>query len=75
MQEKICEIPVEKWTELRDLFLPDWPKNIYAFNLLENYINWIKKDPNIKNLKIYSLSGDWSDGTFVVVVSIINFLN
>lgn len=70
MQDKICEIPAEKWAELRDLFLPNWPRNIYAYNLLENYIRWLAKDPNIKNLKMYSLNDDWSDGTFVVVVSI-----
>lgn len=69
MQDKICEIPAEKWAELRDFFLPNWPRNIYAYNLLENYIRWLEKDPNIKNLKVYSLNDDWSDGTFVVVVS------
>lgn len=72
MQDKICEISPEKWAELRDLFQPDWPKNIYAYNLLQNYIHWVEKDPNIKNLKVYSLNGDWSDGTFVVVVSIMD---
>lgn len=75
MQDKICEIPTDKWPELRDLFLPDWPRNIYAYNLLENYIRWLGKDPNIKNLKIYALNDDWSDGTFVVVDRYQLFLN
>lgn len=69
MQDKICEISPSDWPELRDIYLPDWPKNIYAYNLLDNYLNWIKRDPKIKNLKIYSLNGDWRDGTFVVIVS------
>lgn len=69
MQDKICEVPPTQWVELRDMFAADWPRNIYAYNLLENYLQWRERDPKIKNLKVYSLNGDWSDGTFVVVVS------
>lgn len=75
MQDKICEVPPTQWVELRDMFASDWPRNIYAYNLLENYLEWRERDPKIKNLKIYSLNGDWSDGTFVVVVSSIFYFS
>jgi sRNA-binding regulator protein Hfq len=75
MQDKIFEIPPTDWPELRDIYLPEWPKNIYAYNLLDNYLNWIKRDPKIKNLKVYSLNGDWRDGTFVVIDRYQIFIN
>lgn len=66
---KLVEIPKEEWQHLRDLYKVDWPSNLVGFYTLDNFVRWTEKDPNIKNLKAYSLDGDYSDGTFLFVVS------
>lgn len=68
-ENHLVEIPKENWPELRDLFKPNWPENILGYSTIDNYCRWNEKDSNIKNLVIYSLNGDWSDGTYLVIVS------
>lgn len=71
--DKLVEIPQYSLIKLRNMFKANWPKNITAYYLLENYMEWLEKVNNMKNLKIYSLNGDWrKDGTFVIIVSIFN---
>ncbi|XP_063698005.1 uncharacterized protein LOC134828946 [Culicoides brevitarsis] len=62
-------IPSTDWASLRDLFLIEWPKHIVSYSLLQNYITWLTKDPKYvkENVEIYSLNGDWKDGTFYLV--------
>lgn len=68
--DKLVEILPTDWLELRDVFLVNWPENHVAWHTISNYINWFRMEPNIQNLKIYSLNGSWrSDGTYVVRVS------
>ena len=67
--DKLVEIPPSDWIELRDLFLLNWPENHVAFQTINNYVNWYRKQSYIRHLKIYSLNNSWrSDGTYVVVV-------
>lgn len=69
--DKLVEIPQSEWMELRDLFLVNWPENHVAYHTIDNFVQWYRKESDIKNLKIYSLNGSWrSDGTYVIVVSI-----
>lgn len=70
---QLIEIRSIDWPELRDKFLDNWPDDHVGYYLVDNYIRWIAKEPNIQNLSFYSLNGDLSDGTFVVVVSFIQF--
>ncbi|XP_055375841.1 uncharacterized protein LOC129608383 [Condylostylus longicornis] len=65
--DQLVEIEQNDWPILRDLYKIEWPKHHIAFNIIQNYINWFQKDPNVKYIKVYSLNGDWSDGTFVIV--------
>lgn len=67
--EKLIEIPQNDWETLRDLYLKNWPDNMLGFYTIDNYIRWTAKLPTIKDLFIYSLNGDWSDGTFAIFVS------
>ncbi|XP_055920168.1 uncharacterized protein LOC129951846 [Eupeodes corollae] len=62
----LVEIPIEDWPKLRDLYaVRKLESNSYS--LIQNYINWLNKDPSLKeSVKIYSLNGDWSDGTFIL---------
>lgn len=72
--DNLVEIPTKNWRELRDLFALNWPKNHIAWHTINNYLNWFRYEPGIKNLKIFSLNDNWrSDGTFVVIVSSILF--
>ncbi|XP_055839994.1 uncharacterized protein LOC129907695 [Episyrphus balteatus] len=62
----LVEIPLEDWSKLRDLY-ENRKLESNSYNMIQNYINWLKKDPSLKDLvKFYSLNGDWSDGTFVL---------
>lgn len=66
--DELVEIPPVEWQSLQELFKVNWPANVVAFYTIQNYINWFKKEPNLPNIKIYSLNGDWSDGTYIIVV-------
>lgn len=73
-EDKLVEVPQYSLIKLRNMFKANWPKNITAYYLIENYMEWLEKVNNMKNLKIYSLNGDWrKDGTFVIIVSIFIF--
>lgn len=67
--DKLVQIPRSDLPQLRDLFLLDWPKHIIEHGLVDNYIRWFEQDPHYGDVTIYSLNGDWSDGTFAVIVS------
>lgn len=75
MLDKLVEIPVADWPALRDLYKEDWPRNHVGYYTLDNFIRWVNLDPNIKHLKVLSLNGDWSDGTFVIIDRYQLFLN
>lgn len=66
--DALTVIPPEDWPELRDLYQANWPANLVAFHTVDNYIQWHRKDPHIRNLTFYSLNGTWrQDGTYVIV--------
>ncbi|XP_037958872.1 uncharacterized protein LOC119688263 [Teleopsis dalmanni] len=61
-------IDVNELKELRNLYLKEWPNNCVGYYCLNNFISWLERDPEIKNLHIYTLNNDWrSDGLFLVV--------
>ena len=69
--DELVLIPQNDWPLLRDLYESNWPENLVGFSTIDNYIRWYQKDPEIKNLSIYSLNGNWRvDGIFLVVVCI-----
>lgn len=68
MENQLVKIDCMDWERLRALYLPETPDNILGLATLSNYIRWNKQLGHIDHLAIYSLSGDWSDGTFAVMV-------
>lgn len=68
MENRAVEIDCEKWIDLKALYLPESTETILGLSTISNYIKWNEKQSPIPNLAIYSLNGDWSDGTFVVIV-------
>lgn len=73
MTDKLIEIPSGDWEQLRELFKTNWPENIISYYTIDNFIRWFKQNPNIQHLNVYSLNGDWSDGTFLIMVSFLLF--
>lgn len=69
MSDKLVEIESENWAALRNLYSAEDPNTIYAHCTVDNYIRWLETEPQQKDWFIYSLNGDWSDGTYAVVVS------
>lgn len=69
-EDKLIEVPQYSLIKFRNMFKANWPEHITAYYLIENYMEWLEKVNNMKNLKIYSLNGEWrKDGTFVIIVS------
>uniref|UniRef100_A0A1Y9HE67 N-acetyltransferase domain-containing protein n=1 Tax=Anopheles funestus TaxID=62324 RepID=A0A1Y9HE67_ANOFN len=64
--DQLVEIPLEDWTELKNLFYCDWPKHEFAYYLLENYEKW-KDHQEALDVNCYSLNGNWRENeTFVL---------
>lgn len=43
-------------------------QNYVTYTAIDNYIRWFEKDSQLKHIKVYCLNGNFSDGTFVVIV-------
>lgn len=71
MTDYLVEIAQKDWKNLKNLYIPDDSKSYIAYTTIDNYIRWFEQDPNVKHIKIFSLNGDFSDGTFVVTVNIL----
>lgn len=68
MTNQLVKIESKDWPQLRELYLPETSETILGLSTINNYIRWTADEPQIDNLTIYSLNGDWLDGTFAVVV-------
>lgn len=66
---KLVEIDRAELPQLRDMYLADWPENMLGYYTVDNFIRCFEKDPEIKSLVFYCLDGDWSDGSFAVIVN------
>lgn len=45
------------------------PQNYVSYTTIDNYIRWFERDSHLKHIKIYCFNGNFSDGTFVIIVS------
>lgn len=74
MGDRLIDIPIDDLSLLRDLYKIDWPKYSIGYGTVDTYVRWLNQDPKIPHLRILSLNGDWSDGTFVIIASFIFIL-
>lgn len=74
MSDSLVEIERKDLRTLKQLYAPDGIKSYIAYTTIDNYIRWFEQNSNIKHVKFFCLNGDFSDGTFVVTVSL-KFLN
>ncbi|XP_037709139.1 uncharacterized protein LOC119546722 isoform X1 [Drosophila subpulchrella] len=66
-ENSLIEIPRSDWTRLRDLYV-NKDTDPHGHLCINNFIKWVKKDPDLK-VTFLSLNGDWqNDGTFVLTV-------
>lgn len=70
MENRAVEISCDDWPNVQKHYLPETPQTILGLSTIGNYIRWNKEVGQFKSLTMYSLNGDWSDGTFVLVVSV-----
>lgn len=69
MSDRLVEINRKEWPALRNLYAAKGSSRYIAYMTISNYIRWFDEDPNLENIQFYCLNGDYSDGTFVVIVS------
>lgn len=67
-QDCLVEIDRKDWPILKQLYL-NVPKSFYAYISIDTYIRWTESDPNLDGVNIFCLNGNFSDGTFVAIVS------
>lgn len=71
-KEHIVLIPTAEWIDLRDVYRQDWPKNTYGYDVLENYIQLSRKDPELckRDVRIWSIDNNWREhGIYILDVS------
>lgn len=67
----LVEIQHKNLPILREMYNSPGGKTHTAYTTIDNYIRWIEQGPEeTKHIKFLCLNGDFSDGTFVVTVSI-----
>lgn len=69
MSDCLEEIRRNDWAKLRDLYALDGSRSYLAYTAIDNYIRWLEQNPALKHIKFYCLNGDFSDGTFAIIVS------
>ncbi|CAD6998150.1 unnamed protein product [Ceratitis capitata] len=61
--EYMVAIPTDQWPALRNVYRQNWPKDAYTYFMLNNYINWARRDPELckREVRILSVDNDWSE--------------
>lgn len=55
--------------KLRDIFKHNWPYAIQYYMFVDNWIKWLERKPGV-GVEFYCPDGDFSDGTFVAIVTV-----
>lgn len=71
--DRLVEIQEKDLSLLKNMYTSkDGSRTNIAYVTIDNYMRWIEEDPNESNfINFYCLNGDFSDGTFIVKVSVI----
>lgn len=74
-QDRLVEMQQKDLRILRDLHAAkEGSRTSIALATIDIHIQWLEKDPNeSRYIKFFCLNGDFSDGTFIVIVSITHF--
>lgn len=71
--DRLVEIQQKDLSILKNMYTSEnGCKTNIAYVTIDNYIRWLEIDPSeSKDIRFFCLNGDFSDGTFIVIVSII----
>lgn len=69
MTDQLVEINRKDLPTLVNLYKNSGFEHYVAYMTIVNYMRWIDNNKNEKYVKFYCLNDDFSDGTFVVMVS------
>lgn len=69
MEDFVVEIVQKERHILRDLYAQNKKEHYLAYATIENFIQLIDQNQNEKHVKLFCLNGDFSDGTFIAIVS------
>lgn len=70
--DRLVEILPKDLSTLKNLYksAENDSRTHIAYESIDVYIRWLEQDPNASTyIKFYCLNGDFSDGTFIVTVS------
>lgn len=69
MKDILVGIDRKDWITLRNLYKENSVAHYLAYATIENCIQLIERYPNVKHVNLFCLNGDFSDGTFIMIVS------
>lgn len=71
--DRLVAVPRSKWPELRDLYRQELADNFVGYQAIGTFIRWSNNKHQLSiddfHYDIFSLNGEWQDGTFIAVVS------
>lgn len=71
VSDRLVEITRKDLQILKKLYaLNANAQNYVSYTTIENYIRWFERESYLKHVKVYCLNGSFSDGTFVIIVSL-----
>lgn len=75
MNDSAIKIDKNEWKNLRDLFALGKSESFLAYCTVDYFIRFLEIVPDCRDdqIEAFCLNGDWSDGTFVIVVSQFHF--
>lgn len=77
MENKLTEINRNDLPVLQSLYDPNEPDTHISYTIIGTYIRWFEQNPDYtfanNEIKFFCLNGDFSRGTFAVIVSEFHF--
>lgn len=72
MSDRLTEISVADLPKLSAIYASRRNDDFgyISYTTIETYIRWYQQDPHLDDVNFYCLNGDFSDGTFVITVSL-----
>lgn len=70
MTNRLIEIGRDDLEVVKNLYKLNRFRSEIGYMTLKNYAQWFEQDQQVKHIHIFCLNGDFSDGTFVLIVCV-----
>lgn len=70
MENTLVKVDRNDWHILRNMYEKSGEEYYLTYAVIDNFIQLFEQDQNVKHVNLFCLNGDYSDGTFVMIVSI-----